>query len=136
MRDNKALEHIRVLVVEDEKDTRDLLGFVLQSHGAIPVLCSNVTEALGQLKEQTPHVIVADIAMPDYNGYAFIAAIRKEDQGEISKTPVIALTAYSSSADRDTALNSGFNEYMVKPFEPGILVTTIKRLYNEHHVAA
>ena len=83
--------------------------------------------------QQPIDVVIADIGMPDYNGYAFIAALRKEQRAEIRNTPVIVLTAYSTPADRDTALISGFNEYLAKPFDPRVLISTIKRLYDEHH---
>ena len=78
-----------------------------------------------------PDVALTDIGMPEYNGYAFIAAVRKESSN-LRNTPVIALTAYSTPADRDTALISGFNEYLAKPFEPGELISTIKRLYDQY----
>jgi len=127
------LKGIRVLILEDEEDTRDLLGIVLESHGATPILTGNVSQALQSMQTQPIDVVVADIGMPDYNGYAFIAALRKEERAEIRYTPVIVLTAYSTPADRDTALISGFNEYLAKPFDPGVLTSTIRRLYDEHH---
>src|SRR5204863_18191 len=107
--DNRTiLTHVKVLVIEDEQDTRDLLRFLLESHGAVVTESDNVTRALQVLSMEQPDVIVADIGMPDYNGYALIAAIRKEKNAAIRNIPVIALTAYSSPADRDTALKSGF----------------------------
>jgi CheY-like chemotaxis protein len=120
-----------VLVLEDDNDTRELLRFVLESHGATAFLADKVMDGLQTLATAKPDVVVADIGMPDYNGYAFIAAVRREERPEIRATPVIALTAYSTPADRDTALTSGFNEYLTKPFEPEHLITTIKRLYGE-----
>ncbi len=124
---------IRVLVVEDEQDTRDLLRFLLESHGASAATADNVTDALAIFGKDHPDVIVTDIGMPDYNGYAFIAAVRKQESRN-RKTPVIALTAYSTPADRDTALISGFNEYLAKPFDPATLIHTIKRLYDQHRI--
>ncbi len=129
------LRSVRVLVIEDETDTRDLLGFVLKSHGATPVLASNVSDALELLETERPDVVVADIGMPGYNGYAFIAALRKL-QSQTRRTPVIALTAFSTPTDRDTALTSGFDEYLAKPFEPGTLVHVIRRLYDDRHLDA
>ena len=90
-----VLRSIRILVIEDETDTRDLLGFVLRSHGATPFLASNVSDALALLEKERPDVVVADIGMPGYNGYAFIAALRKL-QSRIRRTPVIALTTFMS----------------------------------------
>jgi CheY-like chemotaxis protein len=133
-----VVKGIRVLVLEDEADTRELLGIVLESHGIVAILTSNVPEALETVKKETPDIIVADIGLPDYNGYAFLAALRKE-KSDIRNTPVIALTAYTSPADRDTALISGFDEYLTKPFEAAALMATIgrlheQRLHGEHHI--
>jgi CheY-like chemotaxis protein len=124
------LQCVRVLVLEDENDTRDLLGVVLRSHGASVVAAQNVPEALEAVKAKRPDVVVADIGLPDYNGYAFIAAVRQEETPELRTTPVIALTAFATAADRDTALFSGFDAYLAKPFEPGDLIATIRQLYD------
>ena len=126
------LKDIYVLVLEDETDTRDLLGIVLQTEGASAILVQNVPEALDALRAgRPPDVIVADIGLPEYNGYAFIAALRKEEDRALRTTPVIALTAFATAADRDTALVSGFDLYMTKPFDPGQLVSTIRQLYDQ-----
>ena len=131
--DRNVLQGIRVLVVEDEQDTRELLRFLLESHGARATTSDNVTDALASFTNDHPDVVVTDIGMPGYNGYAFIAAVRKQTSGA-RQTPVIALTAYSTPADRDTALISGFNEYLAKPFDPEQLIHTIKRLYDQHRI--
>jgi CheY-like chemotaxis protein len=126
------LKDIHVLVLEDETDTRDLLGIVLQTEGASAILVQNVPEALDALRTgRPPDVIVADIGLPEYNGYAFIAALRNEEDRALRTTPVIALTAFATAADRDTALVSGFDLYMTKPFDPGQLVSTIRQLYDQ-----
>jgi CheY-like chemotaxis protein len=79
-------------------------------------------------EQSEPNILISDIGMPDYNGYALIARIRAEDQRLGRQTPAIALTAYTSVADRDTALSSGFQEYIAKPFEPAHLIATIVKL--------
>ena len=129
----KILGGIHILVVEDEGDTRELLAFLLESEGATAIPVDNVTEALEIFTSRHPDIVVTDIGMPDYNGYALIAAVRHQ-KSQLRNTPVIALTAYSTPADRDTALISGFNEYLAKPFEPDKLIRTIKRLYDEHRI--
>jgi DNA-binding response OmpR family regulator len=126
-----VLENVRVLVLEDESDTRNLLAIVLKMHGAEVVLAENVNEALHLADERKPHVIVTDIGMPELNGYAFIASLR-----ERSNTPAIALTAYAAPADREIAMKSGFNDYLQKPFDTGELVGAIKRLYDPQSTAA
>jgi CheY-like chemotaxis protein len=130
---NNVLGGVRVLVVEDENDARDLIAFLLESQGAKVVPVDNVSDALEIFKSDRPDVVVTDIGMPDYNGYALIAAIRRS-KSESQRTPVIALTAFSTPADRDTALISGFDEYLSKPFDPDRLIHTIKRLFDEHRI--
>jgi CheY-like chemotaxis protein len=132
-KDRSVLRGIRVLVIEDEKDTLDLLAFLLESHGARVLPVDNVTDGLAVLEKEHPDIAITDIGMPEYNGYAFIATVRKE-KSPVKSLPVIALTAYSTPADRDTALISGFNEYLAKPFEPEELISTIKRLYDQHQI--
>ena len=130
---NNVLGGVRVLVVEDENDARDLIAFLLESEGAKVVPVDNVSDALEIFKSGRPDVVVTDIGMPDYNGYALIAAIRRS-KSESQRTPVIALTAFSTPADRDTALISGFDEYLSKPFDTDRLIHTIKRLFDEHRI--
>ena len=126
------LKDIYVLVLEDETDTRDLLGIVLQTEGASAILVQNVPEALDALRAgRPPDVIVADIGLPEYNGYAFIAALRKEEDRALRTTPIIALTTFTTTTDQDTTLVSGFDLYMTKPFDPGQLVSTIRQLYDQ-----
>jgi CheY-like chemotaxis protein len=129
----KRLEVIHLLVVEDESDTRELLRFLLELEGATVDIAENVPTALEIYKKRRPDVLVADIGMPDYNGYALIANIRKQEKAQNWTTPAIALTAFSTPADRDTALTSGFNAYLSKPFEPEELLRTIRLLYDEFH---
>ena len=125
------IDGLRVLVVEDDQDTRDMMGLVLRSHGAIPFLAASVPEALQAVTADKPDVVVTDIGLPGYNGYALITAIRK-DMPEMGTVPVIALTAFSTEDDRKIALSSGFNEYLCKPFDPGELIGAIKHLSEEH----
>jgi DNA-binding response OmpR family regulator len=122
--DRTILNNLRVLVVDDDQDTRDLLRYFLQSHGATATLTDNVTEALELVSKDHPDVVVSDISMPDYNGYALVAAIRKQG----AAMPIVALTAFTSERDREMALSSGFTDYIAKPFEPEELISTIKKV--------
>ncbi len=128
----------RILVVEDEDDTRDLVAFVLERHGATVIQATNVSVALEMCETQAPHIIVADIGMPDLNGYALITNLREKEaeKPERKKLPAIALTAFSFPADRERALAAGFDAYLTKPFDPGGLLGTIKRLLDENHINA
>jgi CheY-like chemotaxis protein len=125
---NDELRDVRILVVEDDRDTREIVQFVLEQSGAAVIGVDCVTEALKVYKEMQPDVIVADIAMPGYNGYALITQIREEEKQLEKVTPAIALTAFTSPADRETAFSAGFQEYLSKPFHPAELVATVAKL--------
>jgi len=127
------LHGIKVLVVEDEQDTRDLLAFLLESHGATVIAVDNVSDAMLIFTREQPNIVVTDIGLPEYNGYALIAAVRHA-KSELRRIPVIALTAYSTPADKDTALISGFDEYLAKPFDPAELIRTIRRLCDRYRI--
>jgi signal transduction histidine kinase/ActR/RegA family two-component response regulator len=125
---SRTLHGVRVLVVEDEKDTRDLLKELLESEGAIAVPTESVRHALEVMNEQTFDVIVADIAMPDGDGYQLIEAIRRLPPERGSRTPAIALTAFAGQADRRRLLDAGFQTHMAKPFSPDELTAAISDL--------
>ena len=120
------LRDLRILVVDDDRDTREMLRFILQQEAGEVVAVSSVPEALASYKNTRPHVVVTDIGMPEYNGYALITLIREHDQETGRSTPVIALTAYTSPADEQTAMAAGFHKYMSKPFDPGELIESIR----------
>lgn len=129
--DSKAsLAGKRILVVDDDKDTREMLRFVLQQAGGEVVAASSVAEALDTYIAAPADVVVSDIGMPEFNGYALIASIREHDKTLQRNTPVIALTAYTSPADEETALAAGFQIYMSKPFEPAAIIEAIRVLLN------
>src|SRR2546430_14579372 len=116
------LKDVRILVVEDDSDSREIVQFVLEESGAAVMAVEGYTEAIEAYHQIEPSIVVADIAMPDYNGYALIARIREEDKQLGRVTPAIALTAFTSKADRQTALSAGVQGYLSKPFEPRRLI--------------
>jgi CheY-like chemotaxis protein len=122
---NDRLRDRRILVVDDDKDTLEMLRFILEQAGAQAIAVGSVAEAIESYRSSPPDLIVTDIGMPDYNGYALIALIRAHDKELGRTTPVIALTAYTSPADEKTALAAGFQKYMSKPFEPGEIIEEI-----------
>ena len=124
-RHEDQLNNIRVLVVEDDRDTRQMLTFIFEQTGADVVAAGSFNEAMKAYREMPPNVVVADIGMPDYNGYALISRMREEDRELGRLTPAIALTAYTSEADRQQALSAGFQKYMAKPFEPAELIANV-----------
>jgi signal transduction histidine kinase/ActR/RegA family two-component response regulator len=122
------LAGLRVLVVDDEADARDLLSVVLKSCGSEVTTVSNATEALAALKRLKPDLLVSDIEMPVEDGFSLIGKIRAlktEDGGE---TPAIALTAHARLEDRMHALSAGFQMHVAKPVEPAELVVVIASL--------
>jgi CheY-like chemotaxis protein len=122
------LKGVSILVVEDDADTRELLRILLQGDGGSVTATASVQEALAAYDQSPPHVIVADIGMPEYNGYTLIGRVRARDREHGRVTPAIALTAYATSSDRDTVLSSGFQVHMAKPFEPDKLISVISGL--------
>src|SRR5215472_15666427 len=126
MSDNLA--GIRILVVEDDDDTRELLKLLLESQGGAVMATATVPEALTAYDQSRPNVLVADIGMPDYNGYTLIGRVRARDRERGSIVPAIALTAFTTAIDRDTVLSAGFQVHMPKPFEPNRLISVIADL--------
>jgi CheY-like chemotaxis protein len=125
---NDALNGIRILVVEDDDDTRELLKVLLETQGSAVTAAASVPEALAAYDQSRPNVIIADIGMPDYNGYTLIGRVRARDREYGNIVPAIALTAYTTAIDRDTVLSAGFQLHMPKPFEPTHLVSVISEL--------
>ncbi|HET9252460.1 MAG TPA: PAS domain S-box protein [Candidatus Eisenbacteria bacterium] len=112
------LTGFRVLVVDDEADTRDLLREVLEQCGAEVRDASSSEEALEAVKAWTPGVIVSDIGMPGVDGYEFIRCVRAWEREHGLRIPAVALTAYARSEDRIRALLAGYQVHVAKPIEP------------------
>jgi CheY-like chemotaxis protein len=118
----------QILVVEDDSDTREMLKFVLEQNGAAVFATDSVPPAVELVEKVHPDAVVADIGLPEYNGYALIAKIREFDKKEQLQTKCVAVTAYATPTDRDIALKSGYDAYIAKPFEPEELVQTVAQL--------
>lgn len=127
-----ALKGIKILIVEDDSDTRELLKVLLQTQGGDVTATGSVTEALAAYDSCRPDVIIADIGMPDYNGYTLIGKVRARDRERGNIVPAIALTAYATAIDRDTVLSAGFQVHMPKPFEPKHLISVIAGLNTKY----
>jgi signal transduction histidine kinase/ActR/RegA family two-component response regulator len=127
-----GLDGIRVLLVEDEEDAREILIRSVSDFGAQPVAVGSAAEALAFLRAQPeaklPHVIVSDIGMPGTDGLGLmreLAALPREHGGGV---PAIAVTAYVTPEDRRAALAAGFKAHIEKPFAPLALATAIARV--------
>jgi signal transduction histidine kinase/ActR/RegA family two-component response regulator len=122
---------LRVLVVDDEPDARELVAYVLESCGMEVRTAGSAAGALSELSKYEPHVVLSDIGMPDADGYALIRCIRTHPDESKRSTPAIALTAYARNEDRTRALVEGFNRHMAKPVEPAALVRVIVEVAGE-----
>jgi PAS domain S-box-containing protein len=123
-----ALDGLRVMIVDDEAETRDLLTAMLSRRGAEVRACASAAEALEEIKQWRPLVLVSDIGMPDEDGYALIGKLRALGPERGGGVPAIALTAYARSEDRMRALASGFQMHVPKPIEAGELIVVIASL--------
>jgi CheY-like chemotaxis protein len=126
--DYLALDGLRVLVVDDEVDTRDLIAEVLAQGGAEVQTAATASEALQVLEHWIPEVLVSDIGMPDEDGYALIKKVRELDAMQPGWIPALALTAYANVEDRMRALSAGFQMHMAKPLDPEELVAVVASL--------
>jgi CheY-like chemotaxis protein len=118
----------RILVVEDDDTTRELLTVLLEMHGAVVTATSSVDEALQAFGKEIPDVLLSDIGMPERNGYDLIRHIRALPREQGGDVPAAALTAYFSETDRREGLSAGFQIYLGKPFDLAHLCSTLKRL--------
>ena len=122
------LEGLRVLVVDDEPDTAEMLRTLLAECGAEVRMALSAAEALRIVDGWTPSVLLSDIAMPDQDGYALIERIRALDPARGGRVPAIALTAYARNEDRVKATAAGFQVHLPKPVEPAELLAAVARL--------
>ncbi len=118
------LHEVRVLVVDDEPDSNEVVSTVLRSSGAEVRVAASAAEALEQLRQWTPQIIVSDIGMPGEDGYAFIAKLHAQPGGT-AHIPVVALTAYATTEDRVRIFSTGFKAHVVKPIDPVELVVVV-----------
>jgi PAS domain S-box-containing protein len=119
------LAGIKVLVVDDEPDARELIKRVLENCQAQVLTAASAAEAIELLEKENPNVLVSDIGMPNVDGYEFLRKVRALKHESIGKIPAIALTAFARSEDRTRALMSGYQVHVAKPVEPAELVASV-----------
>jgi len=123
------LAGLRVLLVEDEADARELLMLTLRVSGAEVQAVSSVQQALLDLQSFNPDVLLSDIGLPFESGYDLIQKIRALPS-DFNRIPALALTAFATERDRERALASGFQMHLSKPVEPRALIQAIEHLVN------
>ena len=122
------LSGLKILVVDDETDSRELLRVTLKNRGANVVMASSAAYALATVKQETFDLIISDIGMPDEDGFSLIKKIRSLPVEKGGKTPALALTAYARAEDRIKALHSGFQMHISKPIDLGELIAIVSSL--------
>ncbi|PHM07241.1 hybrid sensor histidine kinase/response regulator [Nostoc sp. 'Peltigera malacea cyanobiont' DB3992] len=122
------LNGIKVLVIDDDTDSRDFVAFVLEQDGAFVMAVSSAEEALQALVEVKPDVLVSDISMPDMDGYMLIHEVRTRTPEQGGQIPAIALTAFARNNDYEKALKAGFQMHLSKPLNPEKLIAAIVKL--------
>jgi CheY-like chemotaxis protein len=123
-----SLSGIRVLVVDDDADARDMLKLALEQYQAAVRIVGSAEDAIAAIAIEVPDVLVSDIEMPDTNGYDLVRQLRHNDNPQLRRLPAVALTAYARTEDRVKALLAGFQTHVPKPVEPAELVTVIASL--------
>jgi PAS domain S-box-containing protein len=119
---------MRVLIVEDDLETRDILAAILDRAGFSYRVATRASEALTVLDDWQPDVIVSDIGMPDMDGYQFIQLLRSRPAAQGGHIPALALSAFARAEDRELALRSGYQAHVAKPVDPADLVKAITTL--------
>ncbi|MCC5660202.1 response regulator [Nostoc sp. XA010] len=119
------LSGLRVLVVDDEADTRNFLSFMFEEYGAIATAVASVDEALAVIEQAKPDILISDIGMSQQDGYTLIRKLRSLEPEKGGRIPAIALTAYTREEDRLEALSAGFQQHLSKPIDPTKLIAMV-----------
>jgi CheY-like chemotaxis protein len=123
------LDGLHVLAVDDEEDALTLLRVVLEAAGARVTTFSSPVIALERIADVNPDVLVADLGMPEMDGFQLITCLRRsQNVAAIRSVPAAALTAFARSEDRTKALRCGFQMHLAKPVDPGELVASVATL--------
>lgn len=120
-----ALQGLRILVVDSDLDSRDLLKMVFEEYGIETFVTVSVLEALEIVQRVKPDLLISEIGLPKEDGYSLMRRIKALESRRQAQIPAIALTAYAQKCDRDRALSVGFDKYLLKPFDMDELISTV-----------
>jgi signal transduction histidine kinase/ActR/RegA family two-component response regulator len=123
-----SLQGLKVLVVDDEADTRELIAEVLKEVGSEVITARSVEEALIALEKHKPDILISDLGMPNEDGYSLISKVRALAAEQGGHIPAAALTAYARAEDRMRVLRAGFQFHLPKPVDSAELVTVVASL--------
>ncbi|MBE9223944.1 response regulator [Phormidium sp. LEGE 05292] len=126
--DSVNLAGLKVLVVDDDPDSRDLVAFLLEEYGIEVIVVASALEALKTLASVQPDILLCDIGMPDMDGYMLMRQIRGLPPEQGGQIPAIALTAYAGESNQQQALKAGFQRHLAKPVEPMDVIAVIVEL--------
>jgi CheY-like chemotaxis protein len=124
--DQRALDGVRVLLVEDTDDTRELLAFALEHCAAVVTTAASATEALESFQRDRPQILVTDLAMPYHDGYWLLRQVRALAPGDA--VPAVALTAFTERYSKDQVLAAGFDAFIPKPIDPTDLCRALRQV--------
>jgi CheY-like chemotaxis protein len=123
-----ALRGLKILVVEDEEDCRNLIVKLLGQHGCLVHEAASVAAALEGFTSFAPDILISDVGMPEADGYSLIRTIREKYHDLRASLGAIALTAHVRSEDRKQALAAGFDLHLAKPIDPNLLFLAVSDL--------
>jgi PAS domain S-box-containing protein len=123
-----CLAGVKILIVEDDADSRDFLSFILEQEGAEAIAVPSACAALQVLTQTQPHILVSDISMPDMDGYMLITQVRSWSREAGGEIPAIAVTANARDDDKHKAIASGYQMHLSKPLNPEQLIAAVMQL--------
>ncbi len=128
---SKPLQDIKILIVEDDADSREVLHLFLEQNGAAVKSAESAHKAMDLLREvgnDLFDVIVSDLAMPEEDGYSLMRRVRQMPRADGGAIPALAFSAFASNEDKRKAFDAGFQKYHTKPFEPDAIIEDIKEI--------
>ena len=124
----KPLAGCSILVLDDERDSREILASIVEQAGAEVTMAVSVQDAIDAVASRRPNIVLSDISMPGQDGLTFIRAVRDHERDHVRELLVVAVTAHTRPSDRARFLSAGFDEHVAKPVDVAAIVTTLERM--------